>query len=279
MEPGAIGTAFGFSIQTIKKIVMNTQKEKTIFQYPSFLSEPEWVPIAKRIRCYFNNELIADSERTMLKRKFPMVYFFPKEDVKVPLVEKGKTDSHNDDWGTSISHHVTVNGKIAENAAWTYEKPGNAAPENIENYTAIKWDSMDRWLEEDEDVRVHPRDPYHRIDICNSSRHVRIDVDGHTVAETHSPVLLFETGLPIRFYIKKTDVDMNLLETTDLRTKCPYKGTASYFSVVSDGKKLENVVWTYPFPNEETQKIKDLVAFYTEKIEDVFVDGKRLPKA
>jgi uncharacterized protein (DUF427 family) len=125
---------------------------------------------------------------------------------------------------------------------------------------------------------VHPRDPYHRIDVCNSSRHVRIVVSGKTVAETRCPVLLFETGLQVRFYIRKTDVQLDMLQPTDHQTQCPYKGITSYYSVNAGGNVTENLVWTYPFPNAEVFKIKDLVAFHTEKLDDVFIDGKKFPK-
>lgn len=137
---------------------------------------------------------------------------------------------------------------------------------------------MDSWLEEDEPVRVHPRDPYHRLDVCHSSRHLRVVVSGKTVADSRKPVMLFETGLPARFYIPKTDVRQQLLKPTDHKTECPYKGEASYYSIVVDGEESENFAWTYPFPNQEVNKIKDHVAFYTEKIDEVFVDGKPMPE-
>ena len=254
---------------------MNNEKQQ---QYPKFIAAPEWVPVAKRIRCWFNNGLIADSKRVILKRQFPLVYFFPKEDANVGLFEKSTLEPKTDDWGTSTSRHVVVNGKTAGDAVWIYEDPNDAAPDNLRDYVALKWEPMDRWMEEDEEVRIHPRDPYHRIDICHSSRQVRLEADGKTVAETNCPVLLFETGLPVRFYIKKTDINMKLLKPTDFETGCPYKGIASYYSLVTKGNELKNVAWTYPYPNEEALKVKDAVAFFTERLEDVFVDGKRLPK-
>lgn len=138
---------------------------------------------------------------------------------------------------------------------------------------------MDIWLEEREEVRVHPRDPYHRIDVCTSSRQLRILAYGETLADTCCPVLLFETGLPVRFYMPKTDINPDMLEPTRQQTHCPYKGTASYYSVKgADGNKMENIAWFYPFPNEEVFKIKNLVAFFTEKLDDVFIDDVKLPK-
>ena len=92
---------------------------------------------------------------------------------------------------------------------------------------------MDGWFEEDEEIFAHPRDPHHRVDVLRSSRHVQIEVDGITVADTHSPVLLFETTLPIRFYLPKTDVRMDLLTPNNDSTQCPYKGTARSWNLDS----------------------------------------------
>ncbi len=256
----------------------NPAKSEKMFQQPPFMEEPRWVPVAKRVRNFLNSETVADSELVMLKRDFPMVYFFPRADVNVELLSKSGKNSEEDEWGEKSWWNINTGGKITENAAWSYNETSKAAPENLKKFIAFDWNAMDNWFEEDEEVHIHPRDPYHRIDTCLSSRHVRIEISGNTVAETFSPVLLFETGLPMRFYIKKTDVKMNLLEPTDFKTGCPYKGIASYYSVKVNGETMENVVWTYPYPNEEVAKIKDLVAFFTEKLDDVFVDGKRFPK-
>ena len=243
-----------------------------------FLHVPEWVPVAKWVRVKSGNAYVADSRRVMLKRTFPPVYYFPREDVREKFLEKSNENSKSDEWGKRIYYHVKTDSKTAENAAWSYENPTEQAPADLENFFAFEWKAMDTWLEEDEEVRVHPRDPYHRIDVCNSSRHVRIVASGETIAESHRPVLLFETGLPVRFYIPKTDVRMDLLVPSDYQSHCPYKGTASYYSIKADGDKVKNMVWTYPFPNAEVSKIKDLVAFYTENLDDVFIDGKQLPK-
>ena len=130
---------------------------------------------------------------------------------------------------------------------------------------------MDHWFEEDEEVFVHPRDPYTRIDILPSSRRVRIEIEGKTVADTTNASFLFETNLPVRYYIPKTDVRMSLLTPTELQTACPYKGTARYWNVTADGREHENIVWGYDSPLPESQKIGGLVAFYNEKV-DVYVD-------
>ena len=120
---------------------------------------------------------------------------------------------------------------------------------------------------------VHPRDPYHRVDTIPSSRHVRVEVDEVTVAETTRPFLLFETGLPTRYYIAPEDVKMELLEATNTHTVCPYKGTASYWSVKTEASVRNDIVWSYPEPIAEIPKIKGLMSFYNEKV-NIYVDGE-----
>jgi uncharacterized protein (DUF427 family) len=131
---------------------------------------------------------------------------------------------------------------------------------------------MDAWFEEDEEVFTHPRDPYTRVDILPSSRHVRVEVDGLTVAESTKPTLLFETGLATRYYLPKTDVRMDLLTPTATSSHCPYKGDANYWSLALEGA-VADVAWSYRTPLPESQKIAGLVCFYPEKV-DLYVDGR-----
>ena len=132
---------------------------------------------------------------------------------------------------------------------------------------------MDAWYEEEEQVFVHARDPYHRVDIRDSSRHVRVSVDGELVADTHRPRLLFETGLPTRYYLPREDVREEVLEGSERQTGCPYKGFASYLSVRTPRRLVRDVIWFYPEPFAEAAAIKNLLAFYSERVE-VVVDGE-----
>jgi len=258
---------------------MNSNKNtKEFFYYPPFSRKPEWVPFSKRIRLRFNNETIADSLRVMMKRGFPPWYFIPRYDINMELLDKNTEESDKDEWGNIVKWHLNSNGRTAKNAAWSYEKPFENAPLNVEKYMAFKWEAIDSWFEEDEEVFVHPYDPYHRIDMRKSSRRIRILLNDETVADSKNLVILFETGLPARFYLPRSDVKMDLLIPVEHQTQCPYKGTASYFSVKTGETELENAVWTYKNPIPEAQKIKNLLAFHTEKMENVFVDGVRLPE-
>ena len=133
---------------------------------------------------------------------------------------------------------------------------------------------MDAWFEEDEEVHVHARDPRVRIDVLASSRRVRIEIDGVTVADSRAPRLLFETNLRTRYYLPKTDVRMDLLESSATTSGCPYKGEARYWSVRVGDRVLADLAWSYPTPLPESQKVAGLVAFTDEKV-GVFVDEVR----
>jgi uncharacterized protein (DUF427 family) len=132
---------------------------------------------------------------------------------------------------------------------------------------------MDEWLEEDEPIYVHPRDPYKRVDILASSRHVEVRIDGVTVADSHQPRILFETGLPPRYYLPLPDLRMDLLRPSDNQTQCPYKGTASYWHVDTGEAVHEDIVWIYRSPLPESQKVAGLACFYNEKV-DILLDGE-----
>ena len=143
------------------------------------------------------------------------------------------------------------------------------------------WGALDAWFEEDEQIFVHPRSPYVRIDALRSHRHVRASVDGITLAESAAPVLVFETGLPTRYYFDRTDVAFGHLVPSDTQTACPYKGvTSDYWSVrigdiVRDGH--QDLAWAYDYPTRQLLPIAGLIAFYNEKA-DIDVDGRRLPR-
>jgi uncharacterized protein (DUF427 family) len=173
--------------------------------------------------------------------------------------------------GDGRTFTIRAGGKEAPGAAMQYE---DSPIEELRDLIRLDWDSMDAWFEEDEEVFTHPRDPYTRVDILPSSRHVRIEVDGVTVAESTNARLLFETGLPVRYYLPKTHVRMDLLVPTDSESHCPYKGQAEWWSVRIGDEVHEDLAWSYRTPLPESQKIAGHIAFYDEKV-DVYVDGVR----
>jgi uncharacterized protein (DUF427 family) len=162
----------------------------------------------------------------------------------------------------------------AEGAARRY---GDSPVAQVRDAVRLDWSAMTEWLEEDEPVYTHPRDPYKRIDILASSRHVRVEIDGVTVAESAQPRLLFETGLPTRYYLPLSAVRMDLLRPSDASTHCPYKGTAAYWSVETAARVHKDVVWIYRTPLPESQKIAGLACFYNERV-DIYLDGEKLPR-
>ena len=227
---------------------------------------------AKRVRAYLGGTPVADTVRPLLVWEIPYypTYYFPAADVREDLL-------HTDDEGDRRAADgerltIRVGEREARGAATRF---GEAAPtEQLRNTVRLEWTAMDAWFEEDEEVFTHARDPHRRIDILGSSRHVRVEVACETVAESTSPRLLFETGLPVRYYLPKPDVRLDLLERSATVTHCAYKGRAETFSVRAGGRLHENVAWSYPAPLPESQKVAGLIAFYNEKV-DIFVDGER----
>lgn len=228
-------------------------------------------PSAKRVRAYLAGRLVADTRCPSLVWEVPYypAYYVPLGDVTAELVPTGKTE-HSPSRGDAELYDVRVDGAAAAGAARRYP---DSPLEAIRGLVRFEWAAMDEWMEEDELVYTHPRDPYHRVDILASSRHVRIDVDGVTVAESARPVILFETGLPPRYYLPLTDVRTDLLTPSATVTHCPYKGTATYWSVDTGHGARPDLVWAYRAPFAESQKVAGLACFYDEKT-DVYLDGE-----
>jgi uncharacterized protein (DUF427 family) len=236
-----------------------------------------FVPTDRRVRVMLGGVTIADSRAVMLmleKRRLA-VYYFPAKDVKLDLLQPTSYTSPHAGKGLASFYSVKVGDRVVEKAAWRYLQPERP---DLKDYVAFYWDKMDAWFEEDDEVFVHPRDPYHRVDVLNSSRHVKVIVGGEVVAETTRPRLLFETGLPTRYYIPKVDTRLDLLTPTNTSTRCPYKGKASYWTVNVAGKEFTDIVWSYPAPIPECPKIENLLCFYDEKVDAVYVDGELQPK-
>ena len=173
-------------------------------------------------------EVVVDTTHPLLVWENPHypAYYLPRADVTAALIPTGTT-THSPSRGDAVHYTVKAGGKELVDAAWQYP---DSPLEELRDHVRFDWNALDAWFEEDEEVFVHPRSPYARVDILPSSRHVRVLIDGVVVADTHRPWLLFETGLPVRYYVPKIDVRMELLEPTDSHTACPYKGIASYWT-------------------------------------------------
>lgn len=231
------------------------------------------VVCAKRVRVQFGGETVADSTRTLLLRlpdQTP-VYYFPKTDVRFDLLEPGAILSGVAHWS------VVAGGRREEDAAWSYLKTSGPLTW-VEGYVAFSWDQADHWLEEDEEIFVHPRDPFVRVDILDSSRDVRVVLGGETVAQSSSAKFLFETGLPARYYLPRSDVRTDILAPSATTTACPYKGVARYWSARSGGREWPDVVWSYDNPLPECEPIRGYLCFYHELVDGIFIDGASMNK-
>ena len=224
----------------------------------------------KRVRILLGGELVADTTAPLLVWEIPYypAYYIPAADVVAKLIPVGSASDTR--LGAAELFTVQVpGGTAADGAARKY--PASPARQ-LQDAVRFDWEAMSEWLEEDEPVYTHARDPHTRVDILASSRHVRVEIDGVTVADSHSPRILFETGLPPRYYLPLSDIRTDLLRPSSTSTHCPYKGTAGYWSVDTGNALHEDVVWIYRTPLPESQKIAGLAAFYDEKV-DVFIDG------
>ncbi len=226
---------------------------------------------SKRVRAYLGGAVVADTLAPLLVWEAPYypTYYFPAVDVHAELVDEGAAPSHSPSRGEASVLTVRAGGRSVPEAAQRYERSPIA---ELAGTVRIAWDAMDAWFEEDEEVYTHPRDPYSRVDILASSRRVRVRIDDVWVADSTSPRMLFETGLPPRYYLPKTHVRMDLLERSDVVTHCPYKGRAETWDVRLGDAVHEALAWCYPAPLPESQKIAGLLAFYNEKL-DIEIDG------
>ncbi len=204
------------------------------------------------------------------------LYYFPKRDVRLDCLQPSNHTVHSDLKGEGIFWHLQVGDKTANNAAFTFRNPPGNGPK-LEDHIAFEWKKMDAWFEEDEEVLVYARDPYKRVDVLPSSRRIKVVVDGITVADTKRPWLLFETGLPIRYYISSHDARMDLLVPSDTVTSCPYKGEANHYSIKIGDKLRKDLAWYYRYPTLACSKIQGLLGFLNEKV-DIYEDDKLLPR-
>ena len=217
-------------------------------------------PSPRWVRAFFGGVAVGDSKRMALlfePGKLPL-YCVPEADVKTELLTQGSEPLHFD---------LAAAGRTARNAAWHFDAP------ELRGYLAFDWNAMDNWFEEDDEIFVHARDPHKRVDVLRSSRHVQVTLGSQVVADSHRPSLLFETHLPVRYYIPRADVRMDLLAPTDSHTRCPYKGVASYWSATIDGRTYKDIVWSYQVPIPECPKIEQLMCFFNERVDAISVDG------
>ena len=245
--------------------------------YPSAIVPQNHVePAPRRVRAMLDGETVFDTTRALYvwEHEYYPQYYIPAADVRTDLLHDDGT-TIDTDRGVLAMQSVVVGDHKREQAAGlvtTSSIPGLAMTVRFE------WRALDRWFEEDEEVFVHPRSPYVRVDAITSSRPLRVELAGVVLAESPAPVMLFETGLPTRYYVEKPDVRWAHLVASPSRSECPYKGTTSgYWHAAIGDDLVEDVAWSYDFPTRDVLPIAGRIAFYNEKV-DLTVDGVRLER-
>jgi uncharacterized protein (DUF427 family) len=245
--------------------------------YPAAISTVNQVqPVPRRIRAVLAGETVLDTTRALYvwEWAFYPQYYIPVADVRQELlVPEGQTRQSRR--GVEDLHALKAGDANRPHAARVLTE---SPVDGLAGTVRFEWDALDAWYEEDEQVFVHPRNPYVRVDALRSTRTVRVQLDGTVLAESPSPVMVFETGLPTRYYLDRTAVDFTRLIPSDTVTACPYKGTTSgYWSVRGDGAVHADLAWSYNFPTRQLLPIAGLIAFYNEKV-DTFLDGQQLER-
>ena len=229
-------------------------------------------PVPRRIRGQLDGATVFDTTDAVYVWEWPKYpqYYIPFEDVdKSLLVDEDHPERLKR--GSAKRYGIKA-GELA--------RPGVAhlfagdKVEALQGLVRFDWAALDAWYEEDEQVYVHPRDPYTRVDALRSTRAVRVEIDGVVLAQSTSPAMVFETGLPTRYYLNPTDVRFEHLRESPTASACPYKGeTTGYWSATVGDAVHQDVAWTYEFPTRQLLPIAGLIAFYNEKV-DTFLDGK-----
>ncbi len=231
------------------------------------------MPSPRWVRVKLGDTVAADSRRALLLAwygpgRLP-TYCFPPPDVRTDVLQL-RDDAEGE--GFLVPHDVVSDEVSVPGGATLFRGvPDDLAP--LEGHWTFAWDSGLTWLEEATEVHVHARDPSKRVDVVPSERHVEVSIDGQVVASSHRPHALFETGLPTRWYLPRGDVREDLLVPTTTSTRCPYKGTARYWSVLVGDQEHRDVVWSYPDPIPECPGVTGLLCFFNEKV-DITLDGE-----
>lgn len=226
-------------------------------------------PYGPRLRAVIGGQVVLDSDRAQLlyETGIPPRVYAPLEDFRTDLLTRTATRTHCPFKGDASYWSLTVGGGIDEDAVWGYEEPLPAAPW-LRGLAALYPDKVDAWFAEEDRLVGHLRDPFHRVDVHDGSRPVEVRIGDQLVASTRRPKLLFETGLPVRVYVPAVDVVPSLVAPgSGLRTICPYKGEASYWTVAG----VADVAWSYETPLAEASRIQAHLAF-DDGVEGVRID-------
>ena len=245
--------------------------------YPTMAAAPGRIePAPRRVRGYRGDRLVFDTTRAVYfweRAPYPQ-YAIPLADVdQTLLVEADQTQVGPE--GTSRQYGLRAGDDIVVGSVRVCT---DDALDGLQDTARFEWSALTAWYEEDEQVFVHPRNPYVRVDALRSNRRVRVELEGVVLADATTVVMVFETGLPTRYYLDRTSLNHAALKGSDTQTQCPYKGTTSaYWSATIRDRLVPDVAWAYDFPTRQLSPIAGLVAFYNEKL-DIFLDGDLLER-
>jgi uncharacterized protein (DUF427 family) len=245
--------------------------------YPAMIVPVNHVePVPRRVRALLGSHTVLDTTGALYVWEWPYYpqFYIPLEDVRTGVLVDEKVTQHSPLGPVSL-HGVRWGDIHRPHVAKVHRQ---SSVDTLSGTVRFDWSALDSWFEEDEEVFVHPRNPYVRVDALRSTRSVRVELEGVLLAESGSPVIVFETGLPNRYYLNRTEVDFTHLVPTATVTACAYKGTTSgYWSVCVGGKVHPDLAWAYDFPTRQVEPITGMIAFYNERV-DISVDGERLER-
>ncbi|MCU1393564.1 MAG: hypothetical protein JWM34_1992 [Ilumatobacteraceae bacterium] len=243
---------------------------------PGVVGEPGAVavePARRRVRVMVDGTWVGDSEHAVLlfEHGFTPRWYLPAADVRTDLLAPNGRTTDTLGRGVARWYDLRVGDHVVEDAAWDHPSPPSSCP-SLDGLISFEWNLMDAWFEEDDQAFVHPRDPYTRVEVLASSRHVTVSLDGIVLAETIRPLVLVETTAPTRYYIHPLDVRRELLVPSESFTWCPYKGRASYWNVRIGDTLHRDVLWSYPQPFEAAHRVANHLCAFNE-FTDIHVDG------
>lgn len=241
--------------------------------YPQAIVPVDHVePVPRRVRAMLGGQVVLDTTRALYLWEWPFYPQFqiPIDDVAAPvLIDEQHT--HRVSRGTVSRVGLRAGGIDRPGAGRLYTE---STVEGLLGTIRFDWDALDAWFEEDEEVFVHPRNPYVRVDALRSMRTIRVELEGMVLAASSAPVMVFETGLPTRYYLDRSAVDFACLRATNTITSCPYKGrTTGYWSVQTGDVQHSDLAWSYDFPTRQLLPIAGMIAFFNEKV-DIYLDNR-----
>ncbi|EPE30412.1 hypothetical protein GLAREA_03379 [Glarea lozoyensis ATCC 20868] len=221
----------------------------------------------RRVRGLLGGIYVFDTTRAsyVWEHKYYPYFYIPASDFAHKVLEK----THD-----SNSKEACWLAKLKVPQKTTDRLLGFSSRTNpLDGLIRIEVSALDKWFVEDEQILgPHPKDPYKRIECLPSSREVRVEIDDAIVAISSQNIFLYETMLRPRYYLGETHVNWEFLRESDTTSFCPYKGMANYYDVVVGDKVIKDAVWYYKYPTAESALVAGRLCFYNEKF-DVFLDG------